>query len=159
MNNIRMNIPIEATGFTIFSFLLSQDEFTHFRPLCYPQLDAVIICFSVVDSASYENIKTKWCKEVRRHCPGVPIVLVGTQIDKREDSSFTKELKSRGLRTVSRSDGLKLASLIRATTYVECSALRQLNVKNAFDEAIAAALELGNGSRKKSPQCTGCTIL
>lgn len=159
MNNIRMNIPIEATGFTIFSFLLSQDEFAHLRPLCYPQLDAVIICFSVVDSASYENIKTKWCKEVRRHCPGVPIVLVGTQIDKREDSSFTKELKSRGLRTVSRSDGLKLASLIRATTYVECSALRQLNVKNAFDEAIAAALELGNGSRKKSPQCTGCTIL
>lgn len=118
------------------------------------------MCFSVVDSASYENIKTKWSKEVRRHCPGVPIVLVGTQIDKREDSVITKKLKSRGLRTVSRSDGVKLASLIRATTYVECSALRQLNVKNAFDEAIAAALELGNGSRKKSPQCVGgCTIL
>lgn len=118
------------------------------------------MCFSVADSASYESIKSKWCKEVRRHCPGVPIILVGTQIDKREDPVITKELKSKGLRTVSRSDGIKLASLIRASTYVECSALRQLNVKNAFDEAIAAALELGNGSRKKSPQCVGgCTIL
>ena len=83
---------------------------------------------------------------------------MGTQIDKREDSVITKDLKSRGLRTVSRSDGMKLASLIKATTYVECSALRHLNVKNAFDEAIAAALELGS-SRRKSPQCTGCTIL
>ncbi len=112
-----------------------------------------------MDSASYENIKTKWSKEIRRHCPGVPVILVGTQIDRREDSVITKELKSRGLRTLSRSDGIKLASVIKATTYVECSALRKLNVKNAFDEAVAAALELGNSSRKKSPQCVGCTIL
>lgn len=144
----------------VMPFLLSsQDEFADLRSLCYSQLDAVIICFSVIDSVSYENIKTKWSKEVRRHCPGVPIVLVGTQIDKREDSVFVKELKSRGLRTLSRSDGVKLASLIKATTYVECSALRHLNVKNAFDEAIAAALELGKGSRRRSPQCVGCTIL
>lgn len=143
-----------------FPSLFLQEEFAHLRPLCYSELDAVIVCFSVVDSASYENIKTKWCKEVRRHCPGVPIVLVGTQIDRREDSLFVKELKSRGLRTVSRSDGIKLASLIKATTYVECSALHHLNVKNAFDEAIAAALELGKGSRRKSPQCVAsCTIL
>ena len=137
-----------------------QEDFSHLRPLCYPNLDAVLICFSVVDFASYENIKTRWSKEIKRHCPGVPVILVGTQIDKREDSAVTKELKSRGLKTLSRSDGIKLASLIKATTYVECSALRKLNVKNAFDEAIAAALELGSSSRKKSPQCVGgCTIL
>lgn len=136
-----------------------QDDFSHLRPLCYPQLDAVLICFSVVSSESYENVKTKWSKEMRRHCPGVPIILVGTQVDKRENSAVVKELKSRGLRTLSRSDGVKLASLIKATTYIECSSLKQLNVKNAFDEAIAAALELSSSSRKKSPQCVGCTIL
>ena len=142
------------TFYDFFHSFFQQDEFAHFRPLCYPQLDAVLVCFSVVDSLSYENVKTKWCKEVRRHCPGVPIILVGTQVDKREDSAFTKELKSRGLRTVSRSDGVKLASLMKAVTYVECSALRQLNVKGAFDEAIAAALELGSRSKKRQSSCT-----
>ena len=121
-------------------------------------MDVVLACFSVVDSASYENIKTKWSKEIKKHCPGVPIILIGTQIDKREDSLIIKQLKSKGQRTVSRSDGNKLASLIKATTYVECSALKQLNIKNAFDEAIAAALEL-NHLNKKTPQCVGCTIL
>lgn len=164
MCSCALNITVAAVNFSkllkklLLHFL--QDDFAHLRPLCYPKLDAVLICFSVVDFASYENIKTKWSREIRRHCPGVPVILVGTQIDKREDSVITKELKSRGLRTLSRSDGIKLASLIKATTYVECSALRKLNVKNAFDEAIAAALELGSSSRKKSPQCVGsCTIL
>lgn len=153
MNNERHN-----SLSTFLSF--PQDDFANLRPLCYPQVDAVLICFSVVDSASYENVKSKWSKEIRRHCPGVPVILVGTQIDQRENSVVTKELKSRGLRTVSRSDGIKLASLIKATTYVECSSLRQLNVKNAFDEAIAAALELSSSSKRRTPQCaTGCTIL
>lgn len=137
-----------------------QDDFAHLRPLCYPQLDAALICFSVVDTASYENVKSKWSKEIRRHCPGVPIILIGTQVDKREDSVFIKQLKSKGMRTVSRSEGNKLASLIKATSYVECSALQQLNVKNAFDEAIAASLELSSSSKKRTPQCVGgCTIL
>ena len=146
----------------IFSsiFFLFQDDFAPLRPLCYPELDAVLICFSVADSSSYENVKLKWSKEIRRHCPGVPIILVGTQIDKREDSVTIKQLKSKGLRTISRADGNKLASLIKATTYVECSSLKHLNVKNAFDEAIAAALELSKGSRKRTTQCTSsCTIL
>lgn len=112
-----------------------------------------------MDSRSYENVKTKWVKEIRRHCPGVPIVIVGTQVDKRENPAVIKELKSHGQRTISTSDGHKLATQCRAACYVECSALTHLNVKNAFDEAIAAALELNTASGKHTPQCTGCTIL
>lgn len=136
-----------------------QDDFAHLRPLCYPQVDVALICFSVVDTVSYENAKTKWAKEIRRHCPGVPIVFVGTQLDKRENPTVLKELKSQGKRTVSRSDGNKLVSLCKATSYIECSALTQSNVKGAFDEAIAVALELNSASGKHTPQCAGCTIL
>lgn len=138
-----------------------QDDFSHLRPLCYPDVDVAIVCYSIANPDSYENVKTKWIKEVRRHCPGVPVVLVGTQVDKREDPVTLKELKSKGKRPMSRSDGNKLLSQIKATCYVECSALTQLNIKNAFDEAIAAALELSSSSGKRSTQCMkpGCTIL
>lgn len=137
-----------------------QDDFAHLRPLCYPELDVAVICFSVVDSDSYESVKTKWIKEIRRHCPGVPVVIVGTQMDRREDQVFLRELKSRGKRMISKSEGNKLVSLCKATCYVECSSLTHYNVKDAFDEAIAAALELSTSSGKHTPQCAaGCTIL
>ena len=89
------------------------------------------------------------------------MILVGTQADKREDPVTLKALKSKGKRPMSRSDGNKLLSQIKATCYVECSALTQCNIKNAFDEAIAAALELSS-SGKHTTQCiskAGCTIL
>jgi len=99
-----------------------------------------------------------YSKEIRRNCPGVPIIIVGTQVDKRHDSQVVKLLKSQGKRPLSKADGNKLASQCRATCYVECSALTQHNVKDTFDEAIAAALEL-NSSAKHTPQCAGCSIL
>jgi len=152
-----MNASLIAKFMTLFSSFLSQDDFAHLRPLCYSQLDAALICFSVADPSSYENVKSKWVKEIRRHCPVLPIILIGTQVDKREDSVFVKQMKTKGMRIVSRSEGNKLASLIKATAYVECSALRQINVKNAFDEAIAASLELSSNSKKRHH--AGCTIL
>ena len=145
--------------FDIFPFLLLQNDFAHLRPLCYPQVDVAIICFSVVDMLSYENAKTKWVKEIRRYCPGVPVIFVGTQVDQRENPTVLKEMKSQGKKCVSKSDGNKLVSLCKATSYVECSALTQFNIKGAFDEAIAIALELNTSSKKHTPQCAGCTIL
>lgn len=138
-----------------------QNDFAHLRPLCYPDVDVVIICYSVVNIDSYEHVKTDWIKEVRKHCPGAPVVLVGTQVDKRDDPIVVKELKSKGKRPLTRSDGNKLLALTKATCYVECSAFTQFNVKNAFDEAIAAALELSSSSGKRSSQSVAqkCTIL
>lgn len=159
------SVNTEVAQWILLSFITfppSQDDFSHLRPLCYPDVDVVIVCFSTVDPESYENIKSKWAKEVRRHCPGVPIILVGTKVDRREDPFTLKDLKSKGRRPIWRSDGNKLLSQIKGTCYVECSALTQLNIKNAFDEAIAAALELSSsGSGKRLTHCVkrGCTIL
>eukprot|EP00731_Ephydatia_muelleri_P028260 Em0019g1133a len=134
-----------------------QDDFAHLRPLCYPQLDVALICFSLVDYDSFESVKTKWIKEIKRHCPATPIVLVGTQSDKRDNPAALKALKAEGKKFIAKSEGQRLATQIRASSYIECSALTQFNVKGTFDEAIAAALELNLKSR---PQCiSACTIL
>ena len=136
-----------------------QDDFSHLRPLCYPQVDVALICFSVADYTSFENVKQMWVKEIRRHCPGIPIIVVGTQVDKRQEkSTLPRERgKSLGKKTVSQLEGQKLAAQCKALSYVECSALTQTNIKAAFDEAIGAALEL-KSSKSKQPQA-GCTIL
>lgn len=62
-----------------------QEDYDRLRPLSYPQTDVFLVCFSVTSPASFENVKEKWFPEVHHHCPGVPCLIVGTQVDLRED--------------------------------------------------------------------------
>lgn len=133
-------------------FSVGQEDYDRLRPLSYPQTDVFIICFSVVNPASFENARDKWFPEIRHHCPGVPAILVGTQVDLRDDvGQLEKIMRSKpGFKPVSREMAEKLANEMGAVMYLECSALTQKGVKNVFDEAINAALE---PPKKKAKKC------
>ncbi|TQS32008.1 hypothetical protein Golomagni_07692, partial [Golovinomyces magnicellulatus] len=69
-----------------------QEDYDRLRPLSYPQTDVFLVCFSVTSPASFENVREKWFPEVHHHCPGVPCLIVGTQVDLREDPSVRDKL-------------------------------------------------------------------
>jgi Ras-related C3 botulinum toxin substrate 1 len=62
-----------------------QQEYERLRPLSYPMTNVFLVCFSVVSPTSYESVSAKWIPELRHHAPDVPIILVGTKTDLRED--------------------------------------------------------------------------
>uniref|UniRef100_A0A095A2Q3 Cell division control protein 42-like protein n=1 Tax=Schistosoma haematobium TaxID=6185 RepID=A0A095A2Q3_SCHHA len=81
-----------------------------------------------------------WVPEIRHHSPKVPFLLVGTQIDLRDEGATITRLHNDKAKMVSSDQGKKLAERLKAVKYQECSALTQKGLKDVFDEAILAAL-------------------
>lgn len=71
--------------------------------------------------------------EISHHCPRTPFLLVGTQVDLRDDSNTLEKLAKNKQRALTCDSGEKLARELRAVKYVECSALTQ--VRELFEEA------------------------
>ncbi|KAK8503993.1 hypothetical protein V6N12_033210 [Hibiscus sabdariffa] len=62
-----------------------QEEYNRLRPLSYREADVFLLAFSLISKASYENIHKNWILELRHYAPNVPVVLVGTKLDLRDD--------------------------------------------------------------------------
>uniref|UniRef100_A0A8C5MVZ2 Ras homolog family member J n=1 Tax=Leptobrachium leishanense TaxID=445787 RepID=A0A8C5MVZ2_9ANUR len=129
-----------------------QEDYDQLRPLSYPNTDVFLICFSVVNPASYHNVQEEWVSELRSCMPNVPYVLIGTQIDLRDDPKTLARLLYMKEKPITPEQGMKLAKMIGAQCYLECSALTQKGLKNVFDEAI---LTVFNPKKKKS-RCVKC---
>ncbi|KAM6985793.1 rho-related GTP-binding protein RhoG-like [Aplochiton taeniatus] len=131
-----------------------QEEYDRLRTLSYPQTNIFIICFSISSPASYENVKHKWHPEVSHHCPGVPILLVGTKSDLRNDEETLRRLKEASQSPVSHQQGVALARQIHAARYLECSALNQDGIKDVFADGVRAFLNPQPVERKRT-----CVVL
>lgn len=132
-----------------------QEDYDRLRPLSYPQTDVFLVCFSVTSPASFENVKEKWFPEVRHHCPGVPCLIVGTQVDLRDDPQVMDKLQRQKQRPVAADQGERLARELGAVKYVECSALTQKGLKNVFDEVRLPHYSIWMISHHLAGDCCG----
>ncbi|KAG9339746.1 hypothetical protein JZ751_023414 [Albula glossodonta] len=111
----------------IYVMSCGQEDYDRLRPLSYPQTDVFLVCFSVVSPSSFENVKEKWVPEITHHCPKTPFLLVGTQIDLRDDPSTIEKLAKNKQKPITPETAEKLARDLKAVKYVECSALTQVS--------------------------------
>jgi Ras-related C3 botulinum toxin substrate 1 len=78
----------------------------------------------------------QWAPEIEHHAPNVPIILVGTKLDLRDDEATKESMRKMRTTPVQYEEGLAISREIKAQKYLECSALTQRNLKSVFDEAI-----------------------
>lgn len=66
----------------------------------------------------------------------MPIILVGTKLDLRENKHELKRLHDMKMEPISFERANETKKEIQAVKYIECSALTQRGLKAVFDEAI-----------------------
>ncbi|OVA19832.1 Small GTPase superfamily [Macleaya cordata] len=134
-----------------------QEDYNRLRPLSYRGADVFLLAFSLISKASYENVAKKWIPELRHYAPGVPIILVGTKLDLRDDKQFF--IDHPGAVPITTAQGEELKKVIGAPYYIECSSKTQQNVKAVFDAAIKVVLQPPKQKKKKKAQKGACSIL
>ncbi|RVE72939.1 hypothetical protein OJAV_G00045270 [Oryzias javanicus] len=131
-----------------------QEDYDRLRPLSYPDTDVILMCFSIDSPDSLENISEKWTPEVKHFCPNVPIILVGNKKDLRNDEHTRKELAKMKQEPVKTEEGRDMAGRISAFGYLECSAKTKEGVREVFEMATRAALQV-----RKLRKRGGCALL
>lgn len=119
---------------------VGQEDYDRLRPLSYANSNVFVVCFSIGSRTSFENVKDKWVPELRKHAPNTPILLVGTQSDRRQSTG--------GTQLISEGEARKLAKAIKAAGYIECSAKNRDGVKGVFSEAVLVALDPVDRAKK-----------
>jgi small GTP-binding protein len=129
-----------------------QEEYDRLRPLSYANANVFLVCFSIVNPVSFENISAKWYPEVMHFCPEVPLIVVGTKLDLRDDQATLDKLATQGHKPISTAQGEELARKIKAVKFMECSAKTGQQLKSVFDEAVKSVL-FKKGNRKRGGRC------
>ncbi|KAM6555078.1 hypothetical protein CsatB_015840 [Cannabis sativa] len=130
------NVNVDVNEFTVNLGLwdtTGQEGYNSLRPLSYHGTDVFILAFSLISKASYENVSKKWIPELKHFAPGVPIILVGTKLDLRDDTQFF----------IDHPDAVPIT-----TTQ---------NVRAVFDVAINVVLQPSKQKKKKSK--AHCSIM
>ena len=141
-----------------------QEEFDRLRSLSYDNTDVVVLCFSVDSKDSLENVESKWVGEIQENCPGVKLVLVALKCDLRENGEEDEDPAAAGADPnataaaapkekkpmIDYNQGLDVARRIKAMRYLECSAMRNRGVNEAFTEAARVALSVKPAGEKDS---------
>ena len=76
----KMIDPLPLLSLHLSTHTLFQEDYDRLRPLSYPMTDVFLICFSVVNPASFQNVREEWVPELQEYAPTVPYLLIGTQV-------------------------------------------------------------------------------
>jgi len=126
-----------------------KDEHSKLRPLSYPKTNVFILCYSVDNTSSLENLHKKWKPEISSHCPGIPFIVVCTKTDLRDNPQFREMMMTKdGEEGGTFAMGKKVADEMKAGNFLEVSAMKGVGVKEVINAAIAQVVQDSNDKEK-----------
>lgn len=143
-------MPVELHCTDTHTFGTAEEDKHNLRPLARPQVDVFLLCFDVTRPSTLQSVRVKWNEKLKNEFLSVPVVLVGTKIDLRDDERVVGELEKQGLLPVSHAQGVEMQQEINASSYVECSSLKHQNLRVVFEEAAKASMCQSHKTQKCS---------
>ncbi|XP_067680623.1 ras-like GTP-binding protein RHO [Haliotis asinina] len=159
------NIQVDGQRYDLdFTDTLGLDSSLSLRLLKYMTTDVFVVCFDISCPESFENVREKWMPEIRTAQPEIPIIIVGTKLDLRNNSDVKSGLAEVGKKPVLHEEGQRLARELKVVDYVECSSLNNDGVRSVFLTAAHAACmakksRVGGCESAKDEECCTCVIL
>lgn len=147
-DNYSANMMVDGKPYNVALWdTAGQEDYDRLRPLSYPQTDCFLVAFDVSRPTSLANVRDKWLPEITMHCPGVPILLVGTKSDLRNaDGTFNNTTQAAQGRVCITDDEVR--KFVKANDAISgwciTSALTASNLYIPFESAVR--LVLGNAS-------------
>jgi len=142
-------VPLLVNSCSYYLSLWDTGSDKDLRVRTYDGVSVFLIAYAIDDPLTLEHVKTRWMPEIMEESEIVPIILIGTKLDRREDSMYVKyaDLLARG-DPVYRQDGERVAEEIGAYASIECSVITELGVQSAFFNAVKSVLEF-RGKKEK----------
>ncbi|XP_064602434.1 uncharacterized protein LOC135468231 [Liolophura sinensis] len=133
-----VDLTVDDEPWTLGMFdTAGQEPYESLRAFAYAQCEVFIICFSVVKPDSLENVETVWMPEIKHYNKKrKPVILVGTQTDLREADHIPRDT------IISQKEAEKMAELLGASCYLECSALSRDGLQHIFNETLLSAIDV-----------------
>lgn len=117
-----------------------QEDFAELRVLGYKSADCFILCFSVVDKGTFQNLEKVWLPEVRSKNSKAKILLVGTKADLRRAKGEPSRLSIRS-KEVSKASIKRLVEKHHLHGYMETSSKqRPEHIDTVFEKAARLGL-------------------
>ncbi|RSH91490.1 Rho GTPase [Saitozyma podzolica] len=131
-----------------------QEDFDRLRPLSYNDTDVILVVFACNHRPSLMNVQDKWYPEMAHFCENVPLLLICTKTDLRQDATTISLMAAQGTTPITPVEGERVAKEIGAKRYLECSAKEGWGVREVFDAAVRESLRRGGvGRMVKGKKC------
>ena len=156
-DNFAATISVDGKPYHLSMFdTAGKEDFNKLRVLSYINSDVFLVCFSVANPESFTNVQDSWVPELRHHIPDTPFILVGTQVDIRQDKMDRQVVRTSFIST---KQGIDLASRIGAASYVECSSVSDCGIDDLKGDIIMAS-QMGMETKcSKQTKCCSCKII
>mmetsp|Transcript_2098 Transcript_2098/g.2417 ORF Transcript_2098/g.2417 Transcript_2098/m.2417 type:complete len:208 (+) Transcript_2098:191-814(+) len=156
-------IVFESLGSYTFQIIdtAGSEQFDGLREnLCYDTSNLFIVCYSLTDADSFENISSKWVPSIRQRVgKQAPIVLVGNKLDMQDNFFKYKGNNNNSLlyhKELLHTQQKKL----KAQYSVLVSAKTRENLQETFNKAIRIAVErkITYQENQKRNNKSGCIL-
>ncbi|KAJ5066109.1 hypothetical protein M0811_03442 [Anaeramoeba ignava] len=118
----------------------------------YSEANFFLICFSIISLSSFENVKSKFIPEIKQNFPNIPIILIGNEFEKRNNSIIIEELKQNNLEPITYEKGIRTAKKSKMLKYVECSFETKKNLTTILETVSRLSLKSNNQTEKSNNQ-------